>query len=206
MQGMRGKGKTNYIKWKLLDISPLYVVDIRNEFKHIPAFITLNHFLYWLNDKRNPKYLKYPPAHLLEFHRENQFRFTFNTSSEWEALFKLMSKFRNCTIVYDEADALFTNRKFERPLIDVSLGARNNNVSLFFIGKRPSLIPIMVRSQADTFVIFCVEEEYDIRYLEKRVKSNFPKDAYKLERGEAIVFKSGEKPMLVQFDKFRGDN
>ena len=186
-----------------MEIAPVYVIDIRNEFRHLPAFTSYINFCYWLNSNRNPKFVRQP--YTQEFTRKDQYRFIFNTQREWEELYRMLSKFRNCTIVVDEADSIFTVNKFQKPLIDVFLGARNNNVSMIFIGKRPSLIPIIVRSQADTFTIFCVEEEYDINYLEKRVKQEFPKDVFKLERGEAIIFKSGEKPIVTQFDKFKGE-
>jgi hypothetical protein len=207
---MRGKGKTNYVKSKILGnsgtnvspIIPCYIIDIRNEFKHIPGFTNITYFTNWLY-KRDTRYLKLPQTN--EFYKYGQFRFVFNNSKEWEQLYKLLSNFRNCTIVVDEADAIFTVRKFERPLIDVFLGSRNNNVSMIFIGKRPFLIPIFIRSQTDTFTVFCVEEENDINYLSKRVKQDFPKDVFKLERGEAIVFKSGEKPMVQIYDKFIGE-
>lgn len=204
---MRGKGKTNYIKSKLYDtpITPAYIVDIRNEFKHIPAFISYNHFLYFLNDKKNQsRYVKLPL--IKGYYHEGQYRFCFNSTGELLSLFRIMLHFRNCTIIYDEADALFNiNNKIKKSLEDVFLGSRNNNVSTTFIGKRPSLLPILVRSQSDRIVIFCTEEEYDIRYLESRVKQSFPKDIYKLERGEAVVIDSGEKPRVVKFDKFIGE-
>lgn len=202
---MRGKGKTNYVKGKLLDITPAYIIDIRNEFKHIPAFVSLKHFQYWLLDNKNKtRYIKYPLNK--SYYKDGQYRFSFNTTAELQALFTLMLHFRNCTIVFDEADALFKiSPKIAKRLEDVFLGSRNNNVSLIFIGKRPSLIPILVRSQADRFVVFCVEEEWDINYFEKRVKQSFPKDVYKLERGEAIIFDSGEKPRIEIFDKFIGE-
>jgi hypothetical protein len=201
---MRGKGKTNYVKSKILftPIIPCYIVDIRNEFNHVPAFKNLTDFSYWIY-KREMKYLKLPDSP--DYYKMGQFRFCFNKQTEWEQLYRMMCNFRNCTIVVDEADAIFTVRKFERPLMDVFLGARNNNVTMIFIGKRPFLIPIYIRSQTDTFTIFCVEEENDINYLSKRVKQDFPKDIYKLERGEAIVCKSGEKPRVEVFDKFIGE-
>lgn len=201
---MRGKGKTNYIKLKLLDISPCYIIDIRNEFKHIPSFTTVRMFQYFLLDRKNiDKYLK-PPT-ILDFNIPGQYRFCFSSKQEWATLFELMVHFRNCTIVVDEADAIFTDNLFKKLLLDVFLGSRNNNVGMIFIGKRPVLIPIFIRSQADIFTIFCIEEEWDINYLSKRVKQDFPKDVYRLERGEAIVFNSGEKPNVVIFDKFKGE-
>ena len=208
VQGMRGRGKTNYVKNKLYleKITPAYIIDIRNEFNHIPAFTSLNNFLMWVlgkRDLRDRKYIKFPIDS--NYYTEGQFRFVFNTQSEWVGLFKTLTKFRNSLIVVDEADALFTVNDFKKPLQDVFLGSRNNNVSMIFVGKRPSLIPIIVRSQADKFVIFCVEEEWDIQYLTKRIKQTFPKDVYKLEKGEAIVWESGEKPYVEQFDKFKGE-
>lgn len=177
-------------------------MDIRNEFKHIPCFTSLNVFLHWFY-KRNNTYVKFPSDR--QYYKEGQYRFCFNNQKEWEELFKMFSSFRNCTIVYDESDALFTVRKFERPIIDMFLGARNNNVSTIFIAKRPFLIPIFVRSQTDTFTIFCIEEENDINYLSKRVKSTFPKNVYELERGESIQFQSGEKPVVQIHDRFIGE-
>lgn len=203
---MRGKGKTNYVKNRLFlsEITPAYIIDIRNEFKHLPAFVSLNHFQYWLMDKKNPKWIK-PPI-IKGYCLDGQYRFSFNTSNELMSLFKLMLHFRNCTIVYDEADALFKiSYKIQKCMEDIFLGSRNNNISSIYIGKRPSLIPILVRSQADRFTVFCVEEEWDINYLTKRVKQYFPKDVYKLERGEAIIFDSGEKPRVEVFDKFKGE-
>jgi hypothetical protein len=202
---MRGKGKTNYVKDKLLEqkITPAYIVDIRNEFRHIPAFVSLKHFVYWLQDKRDSKYVKWPDNN--DYYLDGQYRFVFSSEAEWITLFQLMKDFRNCTIVIDEADAIFTVEHFKRKLRDVFLGSRNNNVSMIFLGKRPSLIPIIVRSQADRFVIFAVEEQWDVQYLTSRLRQTFPKDVFKLERGEAIEWESGEKPRLVTFDKFKGD-
>lgn len=203
---MRGKGKTNYIKNRLLDITPAYIVDIRNEFKHIPSFVSMKHFLFFLMDKKTPQRYVKPPL-VKQYYKDGQYRFTFNTVDELMQLFKTMLHFRNCTLIIDEADAIFKiNNKISRQLENITLGSRNNNVSMTFIGKRPSLMPILVRSQADRFVIFCTEEEWDIRYMENRIKQNFPKDVYKLERGEAIVIDSGEKPRIEIYDKFIGDN
>lgn len=196
------------MKLKLYEtpITPAYIVDIRNEFKHIPAFISYTHFLYYLNDKKNQsRYIKSPV--IKGYYHEGQLRFCFNSTEELLKLFRVMLHFRNCTIVFDEADALFNiNSKIKKSLEDVFLGSRNNNVSSFFIGKRPSLIPILVRSQADKFTIFCVEEEYDIRYFENRVKQSFPKDIFKLERGEAVLVEHGEKPRVETFERFAGES
>lgn len=204
---MRGKGKTNYVKLKLYEtpITPAYIVDIRNEFKHIPAFLSYDHFLYSLHDpKHSHKYIRAPV--IKGYYHEGQVRFCFNKTDELLGLFKLMLHFRNCTIVYDEADALFNiNSRIKKCMEDVFLGSRNNNVSSFYIGKRPSLLPILVRSQADRFTLFCVEEEWDINYFEKRVKQSFPKDIFKLERGEAVIIIHGEKPRVETFDKFKGE-
>lgn len=199
---MRGKGKTNYIKFKALPLTPLYVIDIRNEFKHLPAFISVQNFSYWLLDKpeRKSRWLVRP---IISGHNKpEQYRFTLNSEEELETLFRMLSSLRNCTLIIDEADALFQYRKFNRPLINIFLGSRNNNVSLIFITKRPYLLPIIVRSQADRFTIFCTEEEKDISYLEGRVKQDFPKDIDRLERGEAVVIESGSKPRIETYEKF----
>jgi len=129
--------------------------------------------------------------------KTRQMRFTFDTQREYIALFNTMQGFRNCTIVIDEADSIFQIRDFSVPLINVFLGSRNNNVNMYFVGKRPFLLPIVIRSQADEYVIFGVNEERDIQYLSARLRQQFPKDPYKLERGEAIMFKDGEVPKLI---------
>lgn len=204
VQGMRGSGKTNYVKNKILDIIPVYIVDIRNEFKHIPAFTSLQNFSYFLLDKRNPnRWVKFPSRK--DLYKEGQYRFIFNTRKELENLFRLFSHLRNCLIVVDESDALFSDRKLEIPLRDVFLGSRNNRVSMIFIGKRPFLIPILVRSQIDRFVIFKTQERRDIQYLEDRIDQRFPKDVSRLERGEAVVIEMGMEPELQVYEKFIGD-
>jgi hypothetical protein len=163
----------------------------------------LTNFFYWIGNKHSIQYLKLPLTN--EYYIDGQIRFAFNTATEYEKLYRLLVHFRNCMIVVDEADAIFTNRKFEKTLFDVFLGSRNNNVSMIFIGKRPYLIPKFIRSQADTYTVFCMEENNDVSYIEDRVKQNLPKPLYKLERGESIVFRSGEKPCIQIHDKFIGE-
>lgn len=195
VQGMRGSGKTNYLKQRIGPLSPLFIVDIRNEYTHITAFRTCEEFLYWL-------------AALGKFFQPQskkiQYRFSFSKLEEYRKLFELMGGFRNCTILWDEADALFSSRYLERPITDVFLGSRNNNCNMLFVSKRPFLIPVMVRSQADEFVIFRTEEERDIDYLSKRLRKAFPKNPFDLKMGEAILFKTDATPTVHQFPKFSG--
>lgn len=183
-------------------VSPLYIVDIRDEWKHIPAFRDLNSFIYFLMKIRSSN-----PVHVSQSNLslEGQFRFNFQRKTEYERLFQLMTGFKNCTIIIDEADALFSDRKFERGLTDVMLGSRNNKANLIFAGKRPFLIPIVVRSQVDKFIVFQIEEQRDIDYITKRVRSTVSLDPYKLKQGQAIIFETGEEPRLVQFQKFIGE-
>ncbi len=117
-------------------------------------------------------------------------------------LFSLLNAVTNSTVVVDEADAILSYRDFQQPLINVFLGSRNNNLNMIFVSKRPFLIPILFRSQADEFVIFGTEEEKDIAYLTKRIRTEFPKDPFKLSVGEAIVWNHGDKPVVRQFSKF----
>lgn len=165
----------------------MFVIDIRNEYTHIPAF---------------RKYADFMKAVCNRSLTGKQFRFSFDTQKEYALLFQTMCNFRNCTIVVDEADALFQVRDFEKGLINVFLGSRNLNVTLYFVGKRPFLIPVIVRSQADEYVIFAIGEERDITYLEGRVRKEFPKSPYDLKQGEAIIFKEGEPPKLIKAPKF----
>jgi hypothetical protein len=199
-QGKRGYGKTNSLKEETIDVTPLYVVDIRNEWRHLPVFRECNMFVHWLT--RRGEGINIPQT---EFSKEGQFRFSFAKQDEYLKLFSLMQGFQNCTIIIDEADALFTHNKFCKALIDVFLGSRNNKVNLYFVGKRPFLIPVVVRSQADTLTVFRIEEQRDIDYITKRVRADCPKDPFTLAQGEAIVFKSDEKPILKTFPKFRGE-
>lgn len=203
MQGQRGAGKTNSLKGRLLNTTPLYVVDIRNEWKHLPAFTSIQNFSYFLIDNRNRKYIKYPNNP--KYYKDGQFRFVLTSQKELMQLFAYFKNFRNCTIVVDEADALYSNRKFEYVLNDVFLGSRNNNITLIYPVKRPFLIPILVRSQTDRFTVFFTEEKRDIDYLEGRLRKGFPKDPADLKRGEAIIIEQGEEPTLYNFDKFAGE-
>jgi hypothetical protein len=201
VQGQRGKGKTNYLKLQFskhlhpsAEVEPLWVVDIRNEYTHIPnrfgSYVELNQFVLGKANFNNDV---------------KQYRICFNTETEYQMAFRLFTGLMNCHLIVDEADALFTNHAFLQPLTNIFLGSRNNAVNIFFVGKRPFLIPILVRSQADKFVIFRIEEERDIKYLEGRIRSSMPKDPFKLEKGEAIIIEeiNGEKiARLEKFPKF----
>lgn len=160
-------------------------------------------FNYFLIDNRSRKYVKQPNNP--RYFKEGQYRFVFSTQRELLILFKFMQHFRNCTIIIDEADALYSDNKFKQALNDIFLGSRNNNVTMIFVGKRPFLIPILVRSQADKFKIFFTEEKRDIDYLEGRIQKTFPKEPNKLKRGEAIILEQGKEPRLFQYDKFEGE-
>lgn len=202
MQGQRGAGKTNSLKQRLIEVYPLYIVDIRNEWKHIPAFTSSQEFTYFLMDNRNRRFIKFP--HNPKFYHEGQFRFTFNTREELLILFKYFKHFRNCTIVVDEADSLFSDRQFEKALFNVFLGSRNNNVSMIFVGKRPFLIPILIRSQVDKITLFRTDEKRDIDYLEERSKT-LPKHPRELKLGEAIILEQDKEPVIYKFDRFKGE-
>ncbi len=193
VQGMRGMGKTNYLKNRLRDASPLFIVDIRNEYKHLQAFTKFNDFICFVLAHGNT---------ISPNGQKLQYRFTFNTRPEYVRLFHILCGLKNSTLLIDEADALFTDRKMGDVLTDIFLGSRNNNVSIFFAGKRPFLIPILVRSQADEFIVFCTEEERDVKYLEKRLRVSLPKDPFNLKKGEAIIVQPGQTPALVQIPLF----
>lgn len=202
MQGQRGAGKTNSLKQRLIKIYPLYVVDIRNEWVHLPAFVSVANFTYFLMDNRNRRFIKFPSNP--KFYHEGQFRFAFSTQRELITLFTYFKHFRNCTIVIDEADAIYSDRHFAAALRDVFLGSRNNNVTMIFVGKRPFLIPILERSQTDKFTIFRTDEKRDLTYLEGRIKA-FPKDPSTLKQGEAIVSEQDKEPYIIQYARFEGE-
>lgn len=190
---MRGQGKTNYLKSRLLPVSPLLIVDIRNEYRHVTGFRSIGDFV---------RLMMHDPR--ISQNEKRQYRFCFQTKRDYVRLFNLLCAVTNSTIVLDEADALCSCRDFLSPIQDLFLGSRNNNISMIFVGKRPFLIPILIRSQAEEYVIFKTEERRDIEYLTTRVKADLPKDPSRLSRGEAIVWKDGEKAKLQSFQLFSG--
>lgn len=193
---MRGRGKTNYLKSRLDTVHNLFIVDIRNEYQHISAFTKFSDFmLYVLNTYHNEN-LSNGNNHL------PRYRFTFQSQQEYIKLFQVFSSFQNCTIVIDEADSIFSVRHFCNPLINVFLGSRNNNINMIFVAKRPFLIPILVRSQADEYVIFGTRESRDIDYLESRIQKQFPKNPFHLNLGEAILIQYDNVPELIQTEKW----
>jgi len=165
--------------------------------------MSVAHFTYFLMDNRNRRFIKFPTNP--KFYKEGQFRFAFNTKRELITLFTYFKHFRNCTILIDEADALFSDMHFANALTDVFLGSRNNNVTMIFVGKRPFLIPILVRSQTDRFTIFRTEEKRDIVYLEGRLKNTLPREPHELKLGEAIIIEQDKEPIIQQFERFKGD-
>lgn len=187
----------------MVDSVPLYIVDIRNEWKHLPSFDSAQKFTYFLMGNRDRRFVRYPSNN--KYFKEGQFRFNFSSKNELLTLFTYMRHFRNCTIIVDEADALFSDNKFKDKLTDVFLGSRNNNVTMVFVAKRPFLIPILVRSQAERYIIFRTEEKRDIDYLETRLSNAFPKNPKDLKQGEAILVEQDTAPQVVQFEKFTGE-
>lgn len=192
---MRGRGKTNSTKVDFQEVEPLFIVDLRNEYRHIPPFYSFKNFAVWMQHNG--------AAQAKAEGKKMQWRFAFSNHRDWCNLFKILSCFKDTTIIVDEADALFQDNKFKKLLIDLFLGARNNNVNLVFIGKRPVLIPITVRSQVDEFYIFAVAENWDVKYLEQRTRQDFPKEPWSLKKGECIHIKEGEKPRLKQYPLFQ---
>lgn len=187
---MRGSGKTNAAMGELRQVTPLFAIAIRsNDWTWMRSFSSFNDFVYWAATQRSYKGL--------------QIRFQFNKQEDYILLFQSMAEsFQNSTIVVDEADALYSVPKFERPLNDLFLGSRNNNLNLYYMSKRPFLVPVIVRSQVDRFVIFQTEEKRDVEYLAQRTRAAFPKDPFKLSVGEAIIIKTGQPPVIHRFPKF----
>src|SRR2546430_8722111 len=99
VQGQRGAGKTNSLKTKMVDNVPLYIVDIRNEWKHLPSFDSAQKFTYFLMGNRDRRFVRYPSNN--KYYKEGQFRFNFSSKNELLTLFTYMRHFRNCTIIVD---------------------------------------------------------------------------------------------------------
>lgn len=194
---MRGQGKTNFVKGYIEDASPLFIIDIRNEYQHIRPMVDMKQFYVYIC---NRIYINRKTGN-----NKEQWRFAFNRLDEYLGLIKLMNHFQRCTIVVDEADSLFQIRKLEDSLVNLMLGSRNNKVDLIFNTKRPFLLPIAVRSQCDEFFIFRTKELRDITYLEDRMKTQFPKNVYDLQRGECIHLKDDSDPTVEQIPLFKGE-
>lgn len=190
-QGQRGAGKTNAAMGELRYVSPLFAIALRsNDWTWMQTFFDLKQFIYWaVSRPRSGKGM--------------QIRFQFGKMDDYIQLFETMAAtFQNSTIVVDEADAFYSVPKFHESLNNLFLGSRNNNLNLYYMSKRPFLVPVLIRSQVDRFVIFRTEEQRDIDYLSNRTRQQFPKDPYKLATGEAIVIKQGQAPVIQKFPLF----
>jgi hypothetical protein len=190
-QGMRGAGKTNAAMGEVRHVSPLFAIALRsNDWTWMQTFTNLKDFVYWAVSRNRPS-------------KGMQIRFQFGQMDDYIQLFETMAAtFQNSTIIIDEADAFYSVPKFHEPLNNLFLGSRNNNLNLYYMSKRPFLVPVLVRSQVDRFVIFKTEESRDIDYLSNRTRQQFPKDPFKLEVGEAIIIKTGQPPVIFRFPKF----
>lgn len=194
---MRGYGKTNFVKGFVNEASPLFIVDIRNEYDHIRPFTDMRQFqVYTYNRTYINRKINNPKEH---------WRFAFNTMPEYTKIISYMNYFQRCTIVVDEADSLFQIHKLEEPLMNLLLGSRNNKVDLIFNTKRPFLVPIAVRSQCDEYFIFRTRESRDITYLQDRLKTTFPKEPDKLERGECVHLVGDSEPEVLKIPLFTGE-
>lgn len=193
LQGMRGQGKTNAAMVELHNTSPLFAVSLRpKDWTWINlTFHSYNEFVYWAVSRSSNM-------------KRMQVRFQFQKMDEYIQLFNTMAEsFQNSTIVIDEADAFYSVSKFEGPLNNLFLGSRNMNLNLYYMVKRPTLIPVLVRSQVDRFIVFRTEEKWDVDYLSSRTRQVFPKDPFKLDVGEAIILLQGqERGTLHKFPKF----
>src|SRR5882724_3827991 len=190
-QGTRGSGKTNAAMGELRQVSPLFAIAIRsNDWTWMQTFTSFSDFVYWAASR--PRIGK-----------GMQVRFQFGKMDDYILLFQSMAQsFQNSTIVVDEADALYSVPKFVQPLNDLFLGSRNNNLNLYYMSKRPFLVPVLIRSQVDRFVIFCTEEKRDVDYLSTRTRQQFPKDPFHLAVGEAIVLKKEGQAWVPRMQKF----
>lgn len=193
LQGMRGQGKTNAAMVELHNTTPLFAVSLRpKDWTWISlTFHSYNEFVYWAVSRSSSM-------------KRMQVRFQFQKMDEYIQLFNTMAEsFQNSTIVIDEADAFYSVSKFEGPLNNLFLGSRNMNLNLYYMVKRPTLIPVLVRSQVDRFIVFRTEEKWDIDYLSSRTRKVFPKDPFKLEVGEAIILIQGQEHATIKrYPKF----
>jgi len=194
---MRGYGKTNFVKEFTQDSTPLFIIDIRNEYSHIKAFNDMRQFQIYIC---NRSYFKTKFGN-----NKEQWRFAFSTLNEYQQLIKLMNYFQRCCIIVDEADSLFQTKKLEDSLMNLLLGSRNNKVDLIFNTKRPFLIPIAVRSQCDEYFIFRTKEKRDIDYLQDRLNTTFPKSPFDLKRGECVHIEGDKEPTVLQIPLFKGE-
>lgn len=195
-QGKKGSGKTNAIKTETHDSEFLYIIDIRNEYNHVRKITNEQEFIRDLVAYQHGRVPK---------ERISRIAFSFGTRRDYVRILELMKGFTNCTIIVDEADTMFQDKKIESHLVDVMLGARNNNVNLWYASKRPFLIPIAVRSQADIFLVFRTKEPRDYQYIQDRISIPFPKDTRSLQQGECLVIVDGSEESIEvrQYEQYK---
>ena len=144
-QGVKGSGKTNSIKIDTANLDTCFFVDIRDEYDHVPKVHSFDEFIKMIMQVRMGR---------LEESKIHKLAFNFRDMDDYIKLFNALNSFQNTTLVVDEADALYNYGKFEQPLMNLSLGCRNNKVNLIFSCKRPFLLPIFIRTQADRIFVF----------------------------------------------------
>lgn len=196
-QGIKGSGKTNSIKIDTLKYESCYYVDIRDEYGHVPKVHSFDEFIILVMKVRHGK---------LEERDIRRLAFNFRDMDDYIKLFNAMNCFQNTTLVVDEADALYNYGKFEIPLMNLTLGCRNNKVNLIFSCKRPFLLPIFVRTQVDRIFVFQTHEHRDISWLEDKTPHGFPKSPRKLSQGECYVITVGTTNNIEnkRYEAFKG--
>lgn len=197
-QGIKGSGKTNGIKIDTMNLSSCYFVDIRDEYNHVPKVRSFNEFITLIMKVRSGR---------LEEKEITKLAFNFRDMDDYIKLFNALNSFQNTTLVIDEADALYNYGKFEQPLMNLSLGCRNNKVNLIFSCKRPFLLPIFIRTQADKIFVFQTHEARDITWLEDKTPHGLPKTPRKLGQGECFIITVGTTNTIEtkRYEAFHGD-
>jgi hypothetical protein len=193
-QGVKGSGKTNSIKIDTAHLDTCFYVDIRNEYNHVPKVHSFNDFIKMIMQVKMGR---------LEEYRIHKLAFNFSDMDDYIKLFNALNCFQNTTLVVDEADALYNYGKFEQPLMNLSLGCRNNQVNLIFSCKRPFLLPIFIRTQADKIFVFRTNEQRDIKWLED--KAPLPKSPRKLDQGDCYIITVGNNQIETKhYEAFSG--
>lgn len=197
-QGIKGSGKTNSIKVDTAKLDTCYFIDIRDEYDHVPKVYSIDEFVKISMAVRHGQ---------VEESRVRKIAFNFKNLEDYITLFQLMNSFKKTTIVIDESDALYNYPKFERALMNLTLGCRNNQIDLMYSCKRPFLLPIFIRSQADKVTVFQTFEARDIRWLEDKTPHGLPFSPKKLKQGDCfIITTTGNTQNVNQFhyEEFKG--
>jgi DNA helicase HerA-like ATPase len=150
--GIKGTGKTYFVKTKLIHElkKPIFIIDPLFEYQG--EIITFKEFLN-LCKKR-------------EF-KKNIYILMFDNDYEELKFFDLIFYIGNCSIIIEEADIYQTPQWIEPEISNLIKRGRHKNINLIFVTRRPREINRLISSQADYIITFQQREPGDIEWLRR---------------------------------------